>query len=397
MLGGLAAFVEGRIERRINAPRADRPQRLLAALEALSRHGRASGRMLGVVDFSPQAMAGWPTGALVDAWQLLRRVADAPQREQRLAEVQRLLRARLVESSEALALAAEPPSWWLMDDTAAQSARLLLTVTQGDGAADWLPQAPRLLAGLLAQQQRGAWATTTANTWGRLAVEAFARRLERGAPTGRSSLTLEPPGGAAPAPWTLDWSAQAEGGTQTLPLTAAGTSQQARLLARHEGSGKPWLTLQTLAAVPLSEPVAAGYRISRSVTPVQQKAPGRFSRGDVLRVRVQVDASADMGWVVLSDPVPAGATLLGSGLGRDSAIATQGERRDSSGWLAYEERRAEAWRAYWEWLPRGRHVVEYTLRLNSSGRFGLPPTRVEAMYAPGQFGEAPNAVLEVQP
>jgi uncharacterized protein YfaS (alpha-2-macroglobulin family) len=397
MLGGLAAFVEGRIERRSNAPRADRPQRLLAALEALSRHGRANGRMLSVVDFSPAAMAGWPTGALVDAWQLLRRVADAPQREQRLAEVQRLLRARLVDSSEALALAAEPPAWWLMDDTAAQSARLLLAVTQGDGAADWLPQAPRLLNGLLAQQQRGAWATTTANTWGRLAVEAFAKRLEPGTPTGRSSLTLQPAGGAAQSPWALDWSAQAEGGTQTLPLTASGASQQARLLARHEGSGKPWLTLQTLAAVPLSEPVAAGYRISRTVTPVQQKAPGRFSRGDVLRVRVQVDASADMGWVVLSDPVPTGATLLGSGLGRDSAIATQGERRDSSGWLAYEERRAEAWRAYWEWLPRGRHVVEYTLRLNSSGRFGLPPTRVEAMYAPGQFGEAPNALLEVQP
>ena len=48
-------------------------------------------------------------------------------------------------------------------------------------------------------------------------------------------------------------------------------------------------------------------------------------------------------------------------------------------------------------MPRGRHSVEYTLRLNTSGRFQLPPTRVEAMYAPESFGETPNEVLEVAP
>ena len=49
----------------------------------------------------------------------------------------------------------------------------------------------------------------------------------------------------------------------------------------------------------------------------------------------------------------------------------------------------------WAYLPRGRHVVEYTLRLNHSGRFALPPTRVEAMYAPERFGEAPNEAWDV--
>ena len=104
-----------------------------------------------------------------------------------------------------------------------------------------------------------------------------------------------------------------------------------------------------------------------------------------------------MAQVVVSDPVPAGATLLGSGLGRDSAIATQGEKLQGRSQPAYEERSFEAWRGYFDWMTRGRHVVEYTMRLNAAGRFGLPPTRVEAMYAPETFGEAPNAVLEVKP
>jgi uncharacterized protein YfaS (alpha-2-macroglobulin family) len=35
------------------------------------------------------------------------------------------------------------------------------------------------------------------------------------------------------------------------------------------------------------------------------------------------------------------------------------------------------------------------VRLNNDGRFSLPPTRVEAMYSPEMFGEAPNAPMAV--
>ena len=90
-----------------------------------------------------------------------------------------------------------------------------------------------------------------------------------------------------------------------------------------------------------------------------------------------------------------GATLLGSGLGRDSALATVDERSSGSGWLAYIERGFEAWRAYYEYLPRGKTSIEYTMRLNNVGTFSLPPTRVEALYAPEVFGASPNAAVKV--
>jgi uncharacterized protein YfaS (alpha-2-macroglobulin family) len=35
--------------------------------------------------------------------------------------------------------------------------------------------------------------------------------------------------------------------------------------------------------------------------------------------------------------------------------------------------------------------------LDQDGSFGLPPTRVEAMYAPETFAELPNARLLVEP
>ena len=46
-------------------------------------------------------------------------------------------------------------------------------------------------------------------------------------------------------------------------------------------------------------------------------------------------------------------------------------------------------------LPKGRYTIDYTVRLNNSGNFALPPTRVEAMYAPDVFGEVPNARVVV--
>ncbi|MBP8286620.1 MAG: alpha-2-macroglobulin, partial [Rhodoferax sp.] len=182
-----------------------------------------------------------------------------------------------------------------------------------------------------------------------------------------------------------------------LPWGAAAAKDT--LTVNHQGPGKPWLTLQSLAAVPLKAPFFAGYQIRKTITPVEQANPalpaGSYSRGDVLRVSLEVTASADMSWAVITDPVPGGATILGSGLGRDSEIATAGEKASGEGWPAFEERSFEAYRSYYQFLPKGVTRMEYTVRLNNVGEFSLPPSRVEAMYAPEMFGAAPNAQIKV--
>jgi hypothetical protein len=152
-----------------------------------------------------------------------------------------------------------------------------------------------------------------------------------------------------------------------------------------------------LAALPLKEPLSSGYKIERTVTPVNQKTPGVWARGDIARVHLKISAQADMTWVVVDDPVPAGASVLGSGLGRDSAMATQGEKDTGWVWATFQERSFGAFRSYYEYVPKGSFTVEYTIRFNNAGLFGLPPTRVEAMYSPEMFGEFPNAVVEVKP
>ncbi len=384
MLQGLTAFVEGRLERRFNAPRPDLQVRKLAALAALARHDRAGLRSWQALPFNPGT---WPTSALLDAWTVLDKLPPFAAREAQRDEVQRLLRTRLVAGGSTLSFSTEASDdwWWLMDGADANAARLLLAAVD---APAWRDEAPQLLTGALGRQRGGAWNTTTANVWGVLALQRFAAVFEAQPVSGRSELQL----GTREA--QLDWGQAGDGGSLKLPWP--GSAEPQALVARHQGSGRPWIGVQALAAIPLSEPLAAGYRITRRVTAVEPREGGVPRRGDVLRVRLEVQAQADRSWVVISDPLPSGAAVLGGGLGRDSALATRGEEASGAA-PTYIERDTDAWRAYFEWLPRGRHVIEYTVRLNTSGRFGLPPTRVEAMYAPESFGEVPNTPLEVRP
>ena len=101
--------------------------------------------------------------------------------------------------------------------------------------------------------------------------------------------------------------------------------------------------------------------------------------------------------MVINDPVPAGASILGNGLGRDSAVARGGELRSGYAWPLYQARDYTSFKSFYRYVPRGEFTLEYTLRLNNPGQFALPPTRVEAMYAPEVFGEAPNAAFGIAP
>ncbi|WP_456301225.1 alpha-2-macroglobulin family protein [Acidovorax bellezanensis] len=404
MESGLIAFVEGRLTRRGSNPRNDQSLdvRKLAAIEALSRHGRAQPRMLDSVRITP---AQWPTHALIDWVQILQRLPEVAQRDQRLQEAKQLLQSRLSYQGSQVVFSTEKDDnwWWQMQGADSNAARLLLT---GLSLPDWKDDVPRLAQGLIARQRGGAWSTTTANFWGAMALQDFSRKRESTPVSGRTEAQLGTHSVAK------DWSAaKAPATTAPLGATSLGAKQPLTagmflpwaagpLTVTHEGHGQPWLSLQAVAAVPLKKPFNAGYAVRKTVTRITPSSlpAGEYRRGDVLEVTLEVTASADMGWVAVTDPIPAGATILGSGLGRDSEIAQQGGGDSGDGETGrptFEERSFSSWRGYYEWLPRGSFKTRYRVRLSNIGAFALPPTRVEALYAPEMFGETPNAPVKV--
>lgn len=385
MLRALEDFVAGRLETP-ERPWLDNRARLalrLNALEALARHGRATTELVSTLRPEPET---WPTAALIDWIGLLMHSPTLPGREAWLKTAQTVLKARLYYTGRRLTFGreAQDQSWWMLASPDTNAVRALLAVME---LPDWKAEVPKLVLGVLARQSRGHWNSTTANAWGALAMERYTRLYEAQRPNGRSHVWLGRDGRL------VDWQATPRGATAFYPLPA----DDATLKLMHQGAGQPYVTVSTLAAVPLKKAVQRGYQVTREVQALERRRPDRWSRGDVLRVRLTINAQTDMGWVVVQDPIPAGATLLGSGLKRDSALLTQDEERRGRAWPAWEERLHEGYRAYFEYLPRGSHSLEYTVRLNNDGTLRLPPTRVEAMYAPELHGETPNAVMEIAP
>ncbi len=379
MLGALERFVSGEIVRHGSLPTADLAIRKVAALDALTRHRDAlEARLAESFAVEPNL---WPTSALIDWIGVASRWSALKQREQRRAEALEVLRARLVLQGTTLGFSTERSDylWWLMVSGDVNGNRALLALMDDPA---WRDDLPRMLRGAVGRQQRGAWHPTVANAWGVLALERFGAAFEAESVGGVTA------GRLGDAVRRVDWgAAKKPGARMAFDWPRGGTGE---LGLSHEGPGRPWAVVQSRAAVPLEAPLSAGFTVRRSVAGLGGASPSAPRRGDVLRVTLEMESQNDMSWVVLDDPIPAGAAILGMGLGGDSALLSSGERRRGWVWPAFEERTFESFRAYWSFVPKGRWSIEYTLRLNNPGSFELPATRVEAMYAPEIFALSPN-------
>lgn len=381
MIEGLRGFVEGRVIRHSTLPTVDLAVRKLSALAALSSTEATNAVLLSSIAIQPNL---WPTSAVIDWMEILQRSPLLPDRDARLLEAEQILRARINYQGSVMSFSTEATDclWWLMVSPDENAVRLILRTLNSPG---WRNDIPKMVRGALARHKQGRWDTTVANAWGVLAMRKFSDLFEKTPVTGTTAVSL------ADSSKTLNWAASAAGGSFSFPWPGG----KPELVLQMNGTGRPWATIRSLAAIPLKEPFSSGFRINKSLIPLEQKNPGRWTRGDLVRVRLELEAQADMTWVVVNDPIPAGSTILGSGLGRDSRLATRGEKNEGWVWPAFEERSFEAFRAYYEFVPKGRWAVEYTVRINNEGTLNLPPTRVEALYAPEMFGERPNEPFQV--
>ena len=276
--------------------------------------------MLDTIEIEPGL---WPTSALIDWIGILQRMEteqrDAPRRAEQLKEALGLLRARLNFQGTVMTFSTERSDalWWLMVSTDVNANRALIAVLDEPG---WREDVGRLVRGALSRQKRGRWGTTVANAWGTVAVARFAEAFEKTPATGQTTISLgekSVPVGIAAEQQTrdFDWPAAKRDAGAAAPGQRRAVGDRA--VARRAAADR-----------------AALHRVQRSkrtVTPVEQKDKAGYSRGDVYRVSLEIEAQADMTWVVVDDPIPAGAMILGSGLGRRRALRSRRARSAKGG------------------------------------------------------------------
>jgi hypothetical protein len=383
LLETLKSVVDGRLRDDNEGP-ADMRFLRIAALAALARNGAATAEMIGQVAIP---VADMPTAMLADWLVTLDKVKGVDPKRRSAAEA--ALRGRIVYEGTRLDLVDRKGApWWMMVSDDEMALKALLAAI---GRSGWAADAPRMMIGVALRQQRGHWDTTPANAWGTVAV----RRFEAAYPSAAAGTTTGRLGGDTQ---TRMWPRLPVPGRMPPPppMSFPLPARPASLMLSHSAQPRPWATVAVRAAVPLAVPAFAGYRVSREVSFLERKRPGAISSGDVIKVRISVDAPVDRTWVVVEDPVPAGASVISGGGGQSALLAGRASGGEGA-WPSYIERGNDAWRAYFGWMPQGRTTVEYALRINGAGRFQLSPTRVEAMYSPEIHAALPNKPLVVTP
>ncbi len=377
---GLVDFIEGRLTRDSPLRAADFAVRRLSAMAALAT--QPEGIAPDWVGSINPTLTRWPNSALLDWLTLLQFSPQLPERAAMLALAHAELRGRLVTQATLTTLRERPDDqlWWLMGSSDLDLIKVLhYAVKHGL----WTEDLPRLVNGVLARQRQGHWDTTVANAWGAATLRAVTRVLEATPPAGATELAF------AGVTQTKRWDTP----LQSTEYTFDWPTGNATLQATHQGIGAPWFLWQARAAIPLTAPTAAGFRLTRTVAPLAGHGAA-WRVGDVYRVELTIEAPSAMTWVVIDDPLPTGGIALSDSFAeRVSLDADSAFTRAPT----FAERTATAYRAYFDYLPQGVSKLVYFVRLQTAGKFRLPPSRVEAMYAPAMFGEVPLAPVTVLP
>ena len=359
--------------------------------ETLSRYGQFDSKYLESLNVTPNLWAG---ETLVNWNNLLVREKSIPKHDEYLSQVENILSARVNFQGSMMTLQnslSGEGQWRLFSSTDQEALGVFGLMINRDSNGD---DAGRMARGLIARLHLGHWDTTMANAWGITLMKKFSEKFEKIPVVGVTKTS------ANEVSAEIDWNKNPKGEKKLLGWPADSNTKEVDIKFNHEGSGKPWIHLETSSAIPLKSPMNFGYMITKKMTAVTRKNEDKWSVGDVLNVELTVVANNDQTWVVLRDPLPSGASHLGLGLSGESAILNAPPKTDSKDnpWPSdYEEKSFSNYTAYAGYLSAGTYKINYRFRLNSAGTFKLPPTRAEAMYSPEVFGEMPNAEFIVAP
>jgi uncharacterized protein YfaS (alpha-2-macroglobulin family) len=130
--------------------------------------------------------------------------------------------------------------------------------------------------------------------------------------------------------------------------------------------------------------------------------------GDVLQVRLSIVAPNDLNYVVVEDPLPAGAEAVDTSLKTTSQIGqapklSRANPDDPFGgygdwgwwWFSHTEMRDEKVVLFATRLPKGSYEYTYMIRTGLAGTFKVMPTVGNEMYFPEVFGRSDGMVFTI--
>lgn len=149
----------------------------------------------------------------------------------------------------------------------------------------------------------------------------------------------------------------------------------------HKGEGSPWVDIRYFYRPDTRKGLFQGIVLTQSLK--KMEGSGDFEVQDRLEATITIELKDDQRLLGMRVPLPAGVSILNSSM-------------EEGHHLNFEERTELEWRGYFSWLPKGKHIIKLVFRLNQTGNFGIPGTRMEALYSPEVFGQLPYWSMKVK-
>ena len=301
---------------------------------------------------------------------------------------------------------------WAMNTDTRSTAVILDALVHLDPDNALIPQVVRWL---MVARRDGIWETTQETAWALIALSDW--MVVTGELEGEYAygvwLNGDTLAEGTVTPSTVDESVHLRVGVAEL-LADAGNQLT---VGRGPGEGRLYYTVHLKVYLPVEEvePLNRGIIVQRRyVDPdctLGAKCPevNKVEVGDVVQVRLTIIAPHDLYYVVVEDPLPAGAEAIDPSLATTSLTAEgPGLYRGWEGeegydfyhwwwhWYSHYELRDEKVVLFADYLPAGTYEFVYTFRATLPGEYHVIPTVAYEFYFPEVFGRADGRLFVIE-
>jgi uncharacterized protein YfaS (alpha-2-macroglobulin family) len=272
--------------------------------------------------------------------------------------------------------------------------------------SELLPNAVRYL---MVQRTADAWETTQETAWAVMALTDWMQVSGELNPDYNYSVTLNDQLLASDSATRadvfdvetlrVDVSELLQDRANTLLFERTGTDAGALYYTAH---------LTAYLPVPEVEPLDRGIIVQRRYVNLDDPEGGSIDTarvGDVVQVRLTVIAPNSLHYVVIEDPLPAGAEAINPRLETSQQIGTRPGLDSANplsrgwGWWYFSniEFRDEAVRLYSTYLPAGTYEYVYTMRAGIAGTYNVIPATGQEFYFPEVYGRSAGTTFTILP
>ncbi len=269
---------------------------------------------------------------------------------------------------------------------------------------------PNVVRWLMVARKSDAWETTQETAWAVMALTSWMQYTGELQPNYTFGVTVNDKALTSDqkaSPDTVQTTTRLQVAVKDLLADQVNTLT----LNRTTGDGILYYTAHLTAYLPADQVKALdrGISLTRTYSLVDDpdhKPITQAHVGDNIRVTLTIVAPSSLNYVVITDPIPAGAEGVNPDLATTGTIGTEPPGLSQTDplywgwgwwWFSKIEMRDDKTVLYASYLPAGTYQYTYTLRAGLAGQYHVIPTTGQEFYFPEVYGRSDGMLFTLLP